>query len=248
MRSTFISAILLAVTLGMSGLYAQTSAPAQPDKDWGGTFGAGFSLTGGNTDTANFNLSFNGTYDPKTRNVIKANGLYLRSDKDNEITADRLRLGVRDEYTLSDRVFAFGDTTYLRDPFKEISYLLNPYGGLGYQLLSTEKVSLAVDGGAGVVWEKNPGFETNTSGTLNAGQNLSVKLSEGAEITQQLNGLWKTDNFEDALYHFAVGVATQLTKRTELKVEFVDDFKNLTPGPEVKKNDTAFLTSFLFKF
>jgi len=248
MRSTFISVILLAISLGVSTLYAQTNTSTPPDKNWTGAFGAGFSLTGGNTDTANFNLSFNGTYDPKTRNVIKTNGLYLRSDKNNEKTADRLRLGVRDEYTLSDRVFLFGDMTYLRDPFKEISYLLNPYGGVGYKLLATERVSLALDGGAGVVWEKNPAFDTDTSGTLNAGQNLAIKLSEGAQITQQVTGLWKTDNFQDALYHFAVGVATQLTKRMELKVEFIDDFKNVTPNPDVKKNDTAFLTSFLFTF
>ena len=33
-----------------------------------------------------------------------------------------------------------------------------------------------------------------------------------------------------------------------VKVEFIDDYKNVTPRPTVKNNDTAFLTSFLFKF
>ena len=250
MKRTVTSTILLAIVLGTGHLYAQGSGQAvpQPDKAWGGAFGAGFSLTGGNSDTANFNLSFNGTYDPKTKNVIKTTGLYLRSTQNSENTAERLRLGFRDEYRLSDRTFLFGDMTYLRDPFKEISYLLNPNGGIGYKLVASETVNLSVNGGGGAVWEKNPEFEVNSSGTLNAGQDLSIKLSESSEITQQITALWKAENFEDALYHFAAGVATHLTQRMELKVEFIDDFKNLTPSPEVKKNDTAFLTSFLFTF
>lgn len=84
--------------------------------------------------------------------------------------------------------------------------------------------------------------------TWNAGQSLTVKLSESASLNQVVSGLWKTEDFEDALYHFAIALVTSVTKRAELKVEFLDDFKNVTPSPAVKKNDTAFIMSFLFKF
>ena len=218
-----------------------------PDPLWTGSFGAGLALTGGNSDTANYNLTFDLKRDPKTRNLLKAMGLYLRGDQNNETTVNRLRLGIRDEYTMSDRTFLFGELSYLRDPFKSIDYLLNPVGGVGYKLYSTDKLSLALDGGLGVVWEKNPGVDVNSSGTVNAGENFSYKLSETASVNQVLTGLWKMDDFNDALYHFGVGVNTSLTKRSELKVEFINDFKNVTPGPEVKKSDTAFIVSFLFK-
>jgi len=227
------------------GVLGQSPAPADP---WTGSFGAGFSLTGGNTDTTNFSLSANGTYDPKTNNLMKLDALYLRADQNNEKTADRFRASFRDEYKLNERTFVFGDLTYLRDPFKEISYLLNPYGGVGYKLVATERIEMGIDGGLGMAWEKNPAFEVATSGTVNAGQNLSIKLSEGAAIVQKLSSLWKMDDFEDALYHFDIGLVSRLGSRMELKVQFIDDFKNVTPAPEVKKNDTAFLTSLLYSF
>lgn len=225
--------------------YGQTQPPP---KTYTGSFGAGFALTGGNTETSTFNLGFNLVRDPHVRNVMKFDGLYLRADKEDETISDRLRLAFRDEFTLSNRTFLYGDFSYLRDPFKEISYLMNPQGGIGYKLYTTDRATLALSGGAGAVWEKNPGRDVAAAGTINAGQSLTVKLSGSASLNQVVSGLWKTEDFEDALYHFGIALVTSVTKRAELKVEFLDDFKNVTPGPAVKKNDTAFITSFLFKF
>lgn len=36
-------------------------------------------------------------------------------------------------------------------------------------------------------------------------------------------------------------------KRLELKVSFVNDYKNLPPNPGIKKNDTALIAAILFK-
>ncbi len=237
--------VLLLLAIPVTG-NAQTPQP--PPKVYTGNFGAGLALTGGNSKTKNFNLSGELTRDPKTKNVVKFNGLYLRSSANDLKTADRLTLGFRDEYTFSKRVFAYGGIGYLRDPFKEIDYLLNPQGGLGYKLVSTNRAEFALSGGAGGVWEKNPGIDVHTSGTVNAGENFTYKLTETSKVTQTFAGLWKTSDFNDALYHFSAAVATALTKRAEMKFEFLDDFKNVTPNPAIKKNDTALIVSFLFKY
>jgi putative salt-induced outer membrane protein len=231
-------------------VWAQEPAPdpAQPEPVWSGTAGGGLSITGGNTDTTNINLSFDIVRDPKQRNVLRFFGLYLRGDQADEVITDRLRLGVRDEYTLNERTFLFGEFSYLRDPFKQIDYLINPIGGLGFKVYDTDQVSFVVDGGAGVVWEKNPGFERDTSGTLNAGQSFAYRFSDTAQFTQNLTALWKMNNFEDALYHFGIALSTSIIRILELKVEYIVDFKNVTPSPDVKKTDTAFLTSILYKF
>jgi putative salt-induced outer membrane protein len=231
--------------------FAQDPTPdpaAQPEPVWRGNAGGGLSMTGGNTDTTNINLSYEIVRDPKNRNILKFHGLYLRGDQSDEVITDRLWLGVRDEYKLNDRTFLFGEFSYLRDPFKEIDYLINPVGGVGFRIYDTDRVSLNVDGGAGVVWEKNPGLEQDTSGTLNAGQSFSFKMSENAEFTQNWKGLWKMNNFSDALHHFGVGLSSSVLKSLELKVEFILDFKNVTPSPDIKKTDTAFLTSVLYRF
>jgi putative salt-induced outer membrane protein YdiY len=130
---------------------SQAQAPPAPPKAYSGNIGAGFSLTGGNTDTANFNLSGELASDPKKKNVIKLNGLYLRSNANNIKTADRLSLGFRDEYSFSKRTFAYGALGYMRDPFKDISYLLNPQGGIGYKPIITDRAELTLSGGAGAV-------------------------------------------------------------------------------------------------
>ena len=44
-----------------------------------------------------------------------------------------------------------------------------------------------------------------------------------------------------------IALVTAITSRAEVKIEFIDDFKNVTPAPEIKKNDTAFIVSFLYK-
>jgi len=227
---------------------AQPQAQAAPPQVYTGSFGAGFAMTSGNSDTKTFNLTLELTRDPKTRNVIKAGALYLRANADNQTNADRLALSVRDEYSISKRVFFYGAVPYLRDPFKSISYLLNPQGGIGYKLYTTDHTTFSLSGGAGAVWEKNPGADVHTSGTINLGQEFSYKLSEIASVKQVFAALWKTSDFNDALYHTSIALVTSITKKAQLKVEFIDDYKNVTPGPTIKSNDTAFITSFLYKF
>lgn len=231
-------------------LSAQPDGAPQPPADvWKGAIGAGLSLTRGNSDTANYTISFEAVRDPGTRHILRLTGLYLRSDQKGLKTADRLRLGFRDEMTRTDRAFLYFDLGYVRDAFKEIDYLINPQAGVGWKIVKTDRVILGFDGGAGVVWENNTfASETRRSGSVNAGQQFELRLSEGSRIVQHFAGLWKMENFEDALYHFSVALASRLTQRIELKVEFVDDYKNIPPTPEIRKNDTAFLTSVLFNF
>lgn len=245
-KGTVLLLTALCVSL-VTAEVARGQAPA-PEPLWKGGLGAGLALTGGNSDTANYNLTFDLTRDPKTRNLMKFTGLYLRGDQNDEATVDRLRLGFRDEYTMSDRTFVFGDLAYLRDPFKSIDYLVNPVGGIGYKVLTGDRLTLGVDGGLGVVWEKNPDIEVNSSGTVNTGQNLVFQVSESTAITQVWAALWKMEDFEDAFYHFGVALTTALTSKASLKVEFMNDYKNVTPDPSVKKSDNAFITSFLFTF
>ena len=240
---------LLLIAACVPGIAQDEGAAATPPPEvYTGNFAFGLALTGGNTDTRSYNLSFEVTRDPKLKNVVKADGFYLRSSTDGDATADTLKLGIRDDYALSSRVSVYGALGYLRDPFRDITYLINPQGGLGFKIYNTDALDLALSGGAGGVWEKNSGMDVNTSGTVNAGETFSYKLSENATLAQNFAALWKTSDFEDALYHFDVGIAASIVKNFGVKVEFRDDYKNVTPSPSIKKNDTAFITGVQYKF
>ncbi len=226
---------------------AQPAAPAEPPPPWTGNAGFGFSLNRGNTDTTNLNLTFEATHDPKTQSVWKFKGLYQRGDTDGEPSVDRLLLEGRYERNLTRRVYTFGQLQFLEDQFKEIDYLVAPSGGLGYRLIMTAMTTLSADGGLGVKWEKNPGFDVRTDTVFTGSDKFEHKLSTTASITQAFNALWRTDDFGDALYTFTAGVAASLTTRTQLKIELLDTYKTRPPAADVKKNDVALLTALVYK-
>ena len=242
---TIISALIVAF---VSAPLVCGQNPAAPMKLYTGSFGGGFALTGGNTSTKNFNLSFDMVRDPKTRSILKANASYLRGTQTDVLNLDRTAFNVRDEYTLTTRIFTFGQVDYLRDRFKEIIFLWAPSGGLGYKLINDDRTLLSVDGGGGGLFEKNPGKEVSRSGSVIAGQRLNYKLSPTATLTQSVNNAWKTQDFGDYLTNFSVGLTSTLVKRVDIKVAFIDSYKRKPPNLTVKRNDTAFVTAFVMKF
>jgi putative salt-induced outer membrane protein len=242
---------VLAVLGSATGARAQQPCPCPPEPppgNWVGSAGLGFALNRGNTDTANLNITFDATYDPKKKDVWKFLGLYLRGETDGELSVERMFLQGRYERSLTTRTFLFGQVQYLQDEFKEIDYLLATSGGIGYKLVATDRLSLSVDGGAGVSWEKNPGFDVDTSGVFTAGDQLAWKVTPTATFTQGFSALWDADDFGDALYTFSLGFSTSVSKQIELKIELLDAYKTKPPNDLVKKNDVAFLTVVVYKF
>jgi putative salt-induced outer membrane protein YdiY len=249
---SFLSCAAAAGALWLSSpAFAQTpgapQAPPPPPKIWTVSASAGLAFTQGNTDTSSVNLGYNVTYDPQKKNVVKSEGLYLRSTDQGAVTANRVALSGRDEYKLSARAYVFGQVQYLHDPFKEIDYLVAPTTGLGYKIIMLPNTELSADGGAGVSWEKNTGKDVDTSGAVTAGDKFTQKLSPTATFTQSFSALWKTQDFGDALYVTGLGLAAGISARTQLKVEWLDTYKRKPPSPGVKPNDMAMLVSIVFK-
>ncbi len=239
------TAIAIALLFCSLNALGQDTKPAKP---WTSSIGAGLAITSGNTDTKNFNFSFTTKYDPKTRFVFKADALYLRGDSNGQKLVDKATADARGEYSLSDRTFAFGEISYLRDPFKEITYLVAPVVGGGYRLIKTDTRNLTVDGAVGFVVESNATVGRSTSGAVKAGENYDWAISKTSKLTQKLTGLWKTDDFTDALYHFDAGLSTAVATRLELKVAWNYDYKNRPVPDTLKKGDSALFAAIVFKF
>ncbi len=224
---------------------AQTPAPTAP---WSGTIGAGVSLTQGNTDTINYNISFDVLHPSSARNVMKATGLYLRGTQNDELNVSRTLLEFRDELTLSPRTFVFGELSYLRDTFKAIEYLVAPGGGVGFKAINTPRTQYALDAGFGAVTEKNTGGAARNSGAITLGEKLTHKLTDTASVKHELTALWKTQDLNDALYTFTAGLAAAVSSRAQLSVELQSIYKNRPPTTATKKNDLAIVTALTTKF
>ena len=210
-RHLGILSVLIASLAAAGAAVAQ--APAAPTPLYTGSLGGGFALTSGNTDTRNFNLAGAIVRDPKTRNVIKGTANYLRGTQSSLLNLDRTSVNVRDEYTISNRTFAFGQLDYLRDQFKQIIFFWAPTGGIGYKLINTDATQFIVDGGAGAVIEKNPGIPSKKSPSLTAGERFQQKLSSTATFQQALASIWKTNDFGDSLTNFSIGITTTVVRQ-----------------------------------
>lgn len=250
-------ALLLLVAAPATGLAQELCPcppPPPPPPAFTGSLGLGAALTRGNTDTFNLNLSLGMRYDPKTKNVVKFDLSYLRGEKDGELQLDRLSAALRDEYSFSPRLFGYGELGYIRDRFKGIESLFAPGVGAGYKVLDTDTFKLAFDAGFGGIFERDyvdypDSTETisSNSGAIRAGEAFAWKISPTASLTQGFSALWKTKDTSDALYHFEVALSASITKRSEVRVAFTDDYKSKPPDPKLKKNDMALVATLVFK-
>jgi putative salt-induced outer membrane protein YdiY len=222
-------------------------APPAPPKLWTATVSGGLVFASGNTDTSSINAAYDIVYNPQTKNVVKSDGLFMRGETEGVLSANRLGINVRDEYSLTPRTFVFGQNQYLRDEFKNIDYLLAPTLGLGYKIFDTDATKFTVDGSAGGVWEKNPDLDVRSSGALAFSEKLAQTLTTTTTLTQWFAALWKTNDFDDALYTAGVSISATISTRIQLEVEVLDTFKNKTPLPTVQQNDVAVLMAVVYK-
>ena len=244
------TAVLCSVLCASSALAQQPAAAAAPPDPgtWIGTAGAGISLTSGNTDTINFNLAVDVTRDPKTRNVQKFRGLFLRGEQEDVVTANQLALSFRNQYAMTPSTYLYGQVEYLRDTFKLIDYLVAPTAGIGIKLVDTQPTKFSVDGGIGAVWEKNPDVDVDTSLALTAGEKLEHQLTTTTTLRHGARALWKADDFADGLYTTSAGVGVKVSEFLQLTIDVLDTFKNRPPTAATKKNDVAFVTALAAKF
>ena len=142
----------------------------------------------------------------------------------------------------------FALTVYARDRFKDIDYLISESAGFSVALVPPGRVEWTVETSAGVVVEKNTGFDADTDGALLAGERFLFEFNDRSRLTQAATALWKMDDFNDAYYTFSLGVSTSLVGSLELKVEFLDTLKNRPTDPTLKKNDQSIVLAVVYKF
>ena len=241
------ASIVFALLAVVPPAQAQNQSPAPPPNKWKLAFGAGLSFTSGNADTSTYNASYAATYTASARNLFKSDAMFMRGHTEGELSTDRFGLNIREESRLSDRVFVFGQNQYLRDRFKRIQYLVAPTGGVGVTTVRTERTTMTIDVGAGGVWEKNPFDDVRASGALTFTQKLSQTISTTTTVTQSIFGLWKTQDLSDSYYQFGVALATAVASRTQLKVEFLDNYNRRPTGMGVQKNDVSLVIALVFK-
>lgn len=241
-----LSAVLTAAATARA--QAPAAAPPPPPPGWTGSIGGGLALTSGNSDTSTVNVGFDVLRDHGTNLLFKSAGLYLRGSNQGTSNVDRSQGEARMDYRLSPRLSAFGLTTFARDKFKAIDYLLAPTGGLSYKVVALERTEWMTDGSVGMVFEKNQGLDVEASGALLAGEKFTHRFTEKTRFTHAAAALWKMNDFEDAFYTVSAGLLTSVAGNFDLKTEFLSTFKNKLTNPLLKKSDQSIVLSVVYKY
>jgi putative salt-induced outer membrane protein len=211
-----------------------------------------FSLinTTGNSDT----LAIAGKNEMKYKFTDKWTGSWvvgaLYNESDGEKTAERYFTDLRADYAFTDRWYAYGLGTWLRDEFAGFDNRVSIGPGVGYKFLIGPKHFLLGEAGLNYAYEDYTDPEEDTEqflegrlfGKYEWAFTEKTKLSQSLEYLQGFNdiNMWKL-NSETALI-------TLLTDILALKVSY-SIFYNNDPRPsDLDDIDTILATSLVITY
>lgn len=229
---------------------------------WAGDFGAGVTLSAGNTDGQSFNLSLDTTY-TRPEDKLSLFGNYLESRARTEtdgvvtttITARRWRAGTRYDRDITEREFGFVGLEFSHDRVRDLDLRTLVSTGLGRHLYKDAELSW--DAYAGLSWREDyyrgEGVEINgvqrthytTTETL-FGQESTHQFKGSTRFTQKFvlyPGVFKGQGTRATL---DVGLLLDINETLSLSVKLQGRYDSLSPPP-AEKYDLSLLTGLSVK-
>jgi putative salt-induced outer membrane protein YdiY len=158
-------------------------------EDWSASIDAGLSAARGNSKTTNLNLGF------KTQRTTSRDHLGLgvtsifaeNSTLGQAVTgANAIHSGARYDLNLSDNAFGFALANFDSDQLQNLDLRSVVGGGLGLRATQSDRTSLDVFAGASLNNEMFSTQPNRRSGELITGQELNLKFSPRAILSQRL--------------------------------------------------------------
>lgn len=226
------------ILLATSTLISLNAHAGSFSEGWGGEASLAGSKTSGNTDTTDIGLalhlkkdsdawkhSFDTTYD-----LGKSAGI------DNK---NRWYIGYQIDRKLSDRLYVYANTNYFTDDFG--SYKQGSFigGGLGYQVIKTDPMQWALEGGAGYRSQKlrESGFtpsQKESELAFRAKSDFDYKFNEAVSFYNDTEIVTASS---DTYIWNDVGVTATLAGNLAARFSFrVDHHTDVPVG--IKKTDT----------
>ena len=226
-------------------LHAQTtSAATNAVPKWDLSVGLGFTATKGNSDTVLFTLT--GRADKKW----DKNELHLGTDatygEDHDVKNNESLKGFLQYNRLfTERWYGYGRVEGLHDAIADIEYRFTLSPGVGYYIIKDAKTSLSVEGGPGVIFEKQ-GRDTHNYFTARVAEKFEHKFNDRVRIWEMLEFLPQVDHLSNYIVNAEAGVESALSKSWALRLVLQDSYDNI-PAPGRKKNDFKVIAGLQWK-
>ena len=216
---------------------------------WGGFLDSGLSLSRGNADTTNFTIGATATrMTDKDKASAFINSIYS-SGTTNGVTlttASAIHAGLRFDFNLSDKSFAFAFTDFDHDRFQQLDLRNVIGGGLGYHMVKTDITNFDIFGGGSFNQEY---FTTLTrrSGEALVGESFDHKLSSAFSVKERLEFYPDLSSMGDYRVVFDTAAITKLSKFLSWQVDASDRYIT-NPVNGLKGNDLLFTTGIRVAF
>jgi putative salt-induced outer membrane protein YdiY len=232
-------------SLSQEAEYEKT-AHASLLEDWKGGLNAGFSLTGGNSQTTDLALGFTATRQTLVDKLSAyATSVYDRNNAPGAIpatTANTEAGGARYDHNLDDKVFGFGAADFFADALQGLNLRSVFGGGLGYHLLKSDRTTLDLLGGLNYTHESYTTLSRNLI-ALTLGEELMHKLGKSTVLDESLYLFPDLNSLGDYRGTFNFASVTKLNKRFGWQNSISDVY--VTNPPAGKKQNDVILTTGL---
>lgn len=216
---------------------------------WSGGVDLALSLARGNSAVSNF--STGATADRTTlrdKTSVYFNSLFSR-DRLNGVTlttASALHGGVRFDYNIGDRAFAFAFTDFDHDRFQLLDLRNVIGGGLGYHGIKTEQTTLDLNAGASLNQEFYTTLHRRSAEAL-AGDELTYKLSGGTLLKQRFEFFPNLSDLGQYRLLFDLQAITKVNSWLGWQLGISDRYVS-NPLPGTKSNDVLLSSGLRFVF
>lgn len=217
---------------------------------WKGSADVGFSLTSGNSDTRALTAGIRGSRET-SKDKISAYANAIQASNSNSgvsvTTAQAVYGGIRYDYNLSDRTFAFasGDFEYDKPQLLDLRSVIG--AGIGFKAIRSERTKLDLFGGATYNRESFSTGVTRNSAEALIGDELSFQVSESVLLEQRFKAYPSISNFGEFRALFDASVITNLNEWLGWHVTLGDRY-NSNPVPGAVSNDIFFTTGLRATF
>ena len=221
----------------------------EPAPGWKGDLAFGLSSTSGNSDTSSMSFSFSADWRTTGPWTWKNKGTYLKSDNEQETTADVATLDTRLEWKRHARWFAYGQAGYMRDRFKDYDYRLTPGAGFGWQVLKREDRALQLTAGLSAVMLKyRASGETDSYAALEIGNEFAWKVSQSTDFKQSFVANMDVSEPDRYFLKVEMSLSVAINSRWGVKLSFTDSYDNQPVSLDVKQNDTQMIAGITYRF
>jgi putative salt-induced outer membrane protein YdiY len=217
---------------------------------WSGFFDAGLSTTKGNSDTLSFTLDGKAVREsPVDKFTVDFNSILAKNGTTGATvtTAHAITGGIRADFNVSPKFFAFGFTDFQYDEFQDLDLRNVLGGGMGYHVIKSKKTAFEAYGGGAYDQAYYSTGVNQKSGEINLGESVSYKLSGRSSLNEELDlfpNLTYTGQYRMTFNGAAV---TKINSWLNWQISFNDLYVS-NPQPGIKTNDVILTTGIRVSF